>query len=206
MNGYRGTFATPRPAGPRGPSRSPFSRWRFHGQGAARSPRRPKTSPSVPAFFDQGRERRGARARGGLTRSLQKLAERDPDMLVWWGSKIECASALAGLERPGALDQKRAALAFDRLAELADGWHEIEPSEIVRESAVRFLRVHTLRPADALELGAAFAVAEKGRPSLLQALTLDERLADAALVAATGVLTARRVERPSDLSHKFNAN
>ena len=55
------------------------------------------------------------------TRSLQKLAERDPEMLVWWGSKIECASALARLERAGALDQKRAALAFHRLAELADG-------------------------------------------------------------------------------------
>ena len=137
------------------------------------------------------------------TRSLQKLAERDPEMLVWWGSKIECASALARLERAGALDQKRAALAFHRLAELADGWHEIEPSEIVRESAVRFLRVHSLRAADALELGAAFAVAE-GHPSL-QVLTLDERLADAArkegfaMVAATGVLTARRVERPSHL-------
>lgn len=126
------------------------------------------------------------------TRSTQKLAERDPDMLVWWGSKIECASALARFERAAALDQKRAALAFDRLAELADRWHEVEPSEIVRESAVRFLRVHPLRAADALELGAAFAVAE-GRPSSLHALTLDERLADAAgkegfaMVAATGV-------------------
>jgi predicted nucleic acid-binding protein len=110
---------------------------------------------------------------------MQALAERDPEMLVWWGSQVECVSALARLERAAALDQKRAALAFDRLAELADGWHEIEPSEIVRESAMRFLRVHPLRAADALQLGAAFAAAE-GRPSSLRVVTLDERLADAA--------------------------
>ena len=110
---------------------------------------------------------------------MQALAERDPEMLVWWGSQVECVSALARLERAAALDQKRAALAFGRLAELADGWHEIEPSEIVRESAMRFLRVHPLRAADALQLGAAFAAAE-GRPSSLRVVTLDERLADAA--------------------------
>jgi uncharacterized protein len=72
------------------------------------------------------------------TRSMQKLAERDPDMFVWWGSRIECVSALARLERAAALDRKQAALAFDRLSELADFWHEIEPTEIVRESAMAF--------------------------------------------------------------------
>ncbi len=61
----------------------------------------------------------------------------------------------------------------------ADGWHEIEPSEIVRESAMRFLGVHPLRAADALQLGAAFAAAE-GRPASLRLVTLDESLADAA--------------------------
>ena len=117
--------------------------------------------------------------REAATRRIQELAEADPGMLVWWGSKIECVSALARVERAGALDRTRAALAFDRLAELADSWHEIEPSERVRESAARFLRVHPLRAAAALQLGAAFAVAE-GRPSSLQVLTLDDRLADAA--------------------------
>lgn len=110
---------------------------------------------------------------------MQTIARQDPDMLVWWGSPVECVSALARLERADALDQKRAALAFDRLAELADGWHEVEPSEVVRENAMRFLRVHPLRAADALQLGAAFAAAER-RPSSLQVITLDERLADAA--------------------------
>ena len=113
------------------------------------------------------------------TRSLQALANRDSDLLVWWGSQVECASAIARLERGALLDLKGAALAFDRLKLLADGWHEIEPSEIVRENALRFLRVHPLRAADALQLAAAFLAAER-RPSTLEVVTLDERLADAA--------------------------
>ena len=38
------------------------------------------------------------------TRRLQALATRDPDMLVWWGSEVECVSALARVERVAALD------------------------------------------------------------------------------------------------------
>lgn len=49
----------------------------------------------------------------------------------------------------------------------------------MRESAVRFLRIHPLRAADALQLGAAFIAAER-RPTTLQFVTLDDRLADAA--------------------------
>jgi predicted nucleic acid-binding protein len=113
------------------------------------------------------------------TAEMQALAGRDPDMLAWWGSEVECVSALARLERAGALDGRAMALACDRLKQLADGWHEIEPSEIVRESAVRFLRVHKLRAADALQLAAAFTAAER-RPASLRVVTLDERFADAA--------------------------
>jgi predicted nucleic acid-binding protein len=113
------------------------------------------------------------------TRSLQALARRDSDMLAWWGSQVECASAVARLERAAQLDRRGAVLAFDRLKKIADGWHEIEPSEVVRENAVRFLRVHQLRAADALQLAAAFVAAER-RPSSLEVVTLDDRLADAA--------------------------
>jgi predicted nucleic acid-binding protein len=100
-------------------------------------------------------------------------------MLAWWGSQVECASAVARLERADQIDRVGAALAFDRLKQLANGWHEIEPSEIVRENAVRFLRVHPLRAADALQLAAAFLAAER-RPSSLEVVILDDRLADAA--------------------------
>jgi predicted nucleic acid-binding protein len=113
------------------------------------------------------------------TVKMQALARNDPDMWVWWASGVECISALARRERAAEFDGKTMALALDRLKQLADGWHEIEPIEIVRESAIRFLRVHSLRTADALQLAAAFIAAER-RPSSLQVMTLDDRLADAA--------------------------
>ncbi len=115
----------------------------------------------------------------GSTRTLQALAAVDPAMLVWWATEVECASALARLERDGALDAPAAHEAFDRLKRLANGWHTVDPSDAVREAAIRFLRVHALRSADALQLAAAFVVAE-GRPSALEVTTLDDRLATAA--------------------------
>jgi predicted nucleic acid-binding protein len=112
------------------------------------------------------------------TAHLQAIAQEDPDIIAWWNSAIECASALARLERDAALDTAAAQIAFQRLTRVADAWHEIEPSEVVRENTGRFLRVHPLRAADALQLAAAFVAAER-RPASLQVITLDERLADA---------------------------
>ncbi len=113
------------------------------------------------------------------TRRLQTLAAEDPAMLVWWGSTVECISALARLERDGALNVRAMALALQRLRQLSAGWHEVDPSDEIRETAARFLRVHPLRAADALQLAAAFAAAER-RPASLEIVTLDERLANAA--------------------------
>ncbi len=100
-------------------------------------------------------------------------------MLVWWASEVECVSALARLERAAMLDDRGAGLALKRLKQLSGGWHEIEASEIVRETAMRFVRVHPLRAADSLQLAAAFVASER-RPASLQLVTLDDRLADAA--------------------------
>jgi predicted nucleic acid-binding protein len=113
------------------------------------------------------------------TKALQRRAGTDPAMLVWWASEVECASAISRLERDGALDAAAVDEAFDRLKRLGEGWHEIEPNDAVREAAVRFLRVHVLRAADALQLAAAFVAAER-RPSSLEIVTLDEHLAAAA--------------------------
>ena len=113
------------------------------------------------------------------TKAAQALAAKDPVMLVWWASEAECASALARLERDGALDEAAAAKAFDRLKTFATGWHEVDPSDALREAAVRFLRVHPLRAGDALQLAAAFVASER-RPASLELVTLDDRLAAAA--------------------------
>jgi len=113
------------------------------------------------------------------TKAVQAVAAKDPVMLVWWATEVECASALTRLEREGALDEPAMTQAMARLAQLASGWHEVDPSDSLREAAVRFLRVHPLRAADALQLAAAYIAAER-RPSSLQVVTLDDRLAIAA--------------------------
>ncbi len=113
------------------------------------------------------------------TQPLSMLAAQDAELIVWWASETECVSALARRIREESLDTTGAKQAFERLGQLASGWHEIEPSEVLRETAIRFLRVHPLRAADALQLAAAFAASE-GRPVSLEVVTLDERLAGAA--------------------------
>jgi hypothetical protein len=84
------------------------------------------------------------------TRRLQALAARDPDMLVWWASEVECASALARLERNAMLDPQAAVFAFSRLKQFAAGWHEVDPSDMIRGTAVRLLRVHQTIASPAL--------------------------------------------------------
>lgn len=123
------------------------------------------------------------------SRALQALAKQDSTMLVWWGSEVECASALARIERDGALDPRDAARVFERLRQLSGAWQEIEPSDVIRQAAIRFLRVHPLRAADALQLAAAYAAAEQ-RPASLDMVTLDERLAIAARKEGFVVLDA----------------
>lgn len=113
------------------------------------------------------------------TSSLLESYRKDANVLTWWGSVVECASAIARLERDGGLTATAARGAFNRLSSLAAAWHEIQPLDELRETAVRFLRVHNLRAADALQLAAAFVAAER-RPATLTFVCLDERLVAAA--------------------------
>jgi len=123
------------------------------------------------------------------SRALQALLNEDAIMLVWWASEVECASALARIERDGAVTPRDASRVFDRLRQLGGVWHEIEPSDAIRQTAIRFLRVHPLRAADALQLAAAYAAAEH-QPASLDMVTLDERLAAAARKEGFVVLDA----------------
>ena len=127
------------------------------------------------------------------TSSVQALAAKDPAMLVWWATEVECASAIARLEREGSIDESAVTQAFERLKQLAGGWHEIDPSDTIREAAVRFVRVHPLRAADALQLAAAFIAAER-RPSSLELVTLDDRLAVAARKEGFVLIEAQSAE------------
>lgn len=111
-------------------------------------------------------------------RMLEHL-ETDPEMLVWWGTPVECTSALARREREGALAPAGVTEAAERLRRLAVAWQEVLPVDPVRTTAQRLLRVHPLRAADALQLAAAVVASEHDAASL-PFVCLDDRLAEAA--------------------------
>ncbi|MGI9118857.1 MAG: type II toxin-antitoxin system VapC family toxin [Acidimicrobiales bacterium] len=113
------------------------------------------------------------------TQTVQARFREDPVMLVWWATELECASALARLDRDEALTARASRLARERLHDLKGAWHEIQPVEAVRRVAQRLLRTHPLRAADSLQLAAALVAAE-GDPASLEVLTLDARLVEAA--------------------------
>jgi hypothetical protein len=105
--------------------------------------------------------------------------ERDADALVWWGTRVECASAIARVEREGLLAPPGVAEAMSRLDAMAAAWGEVQPIDRIRQLAVRLLRVHALRAADALQIAAAI-IGSEDRPTTLPVVTLDRRLALAA--------------------------
>jgi predicted nucleic acid-binding protein len=110
---------------------------------------------------------------------LLRLLEQDPQMLAWWESAVEIASALARRERELLLSAEQVTAALTTARALADSWHEIVPSDAVRRTAERLLRVHPLRAADSLQLAAALIGADHD-PATLEIVCLDARLTAAA--------------------------
>lgn len=105
--------------------------------------------------------------------------ETDPAMVVWFGTLAEVEGALARRKREHRLPASQEAAIRARLAELAASWTEVAPTSEVRRRAIRLLRVHPLRTADALQLAAALVFCEE-RPHRLPFLTADLRLREAA--------------------------
>lgn len=105
--------------------------------------------------------------------------ETDPELAVWWGTPVECESAIQRRFREGSLSAPHARLARERLADLAASWHAVSPVAAVRTLSRRLLRTHPLRAADALQLAAALALSEAGLNEFTFACS-DTRLATAA--------------------------
>jgi predicted nucleic acid-binding protein len=110
-----------------------------------------------------------------MTRAL----EDDPAIVTWWGTPIECVSAITRLERDQHLDAAGVREALARLRAVAETWTEVPAVPLVREQATRLLRLHPLRAADAVQLAAAL-VASDFEPGSLEFVTLDQRQATAA--------------------------
>ena len=103
----------------------------------------------------------------------------DPAIVTWWGSRVECASALNRLHRERRFEAGGLDRSLEQLRRLATSWLEIEPLEQVRSRAIRLLRLHPLRGADALQLAAALTAAAED-PERLDLVSSDDRLSAAA--------------------------
>lgn len=111
---------------------------------------------------------------------IHRLARTLGERVVWWGTLVECFSALSRLQRAGSFSLAEVQRAASRLLAHAESWIEVLPVEAVRSSAVRLISVHELRAADALQLAAAMEWAEH-KPAGRAFVCLDARLRNAAL-------------------------
>lgn len=125
-------------------------------------------SALVPLLVEQAHSKR-----------CRQLVRADPRLIVWTLTRTEIVSALWRVHRDGVLDREDVAHAERRLNVLARKWTEVDAVLPVREQAERLLRVHSLRAADALQLGAA-VIAVAHRPRGQAFVCLDDRLSLAA--------------------------
>jgi len=116
--------------------------------------------------------------------AMTTLLRSDRAPAIWWGSPVECQSALYRRRREGILSPARLA---DRFAEDVD---VVAPTARVRERANRALAAHPLRAADALQLAAALVWSSEAAPGEAF-VCLDERLRDAARREGFEVLPER---------------
>jgi len=115
-------------------------------------------------------------------RSIQLVAlvAADRDVTIWWGSPVECLSAVYRRHRASPLPTPQLTGVLERLRRLIEDVNGIAPTEEVRRRAARLLATHALRAADALQLAAALVWCED-QPADEVLVSLDDRLRDAAL-------------------------
>jgi len=114
---------------------------------------------------------------------------RDPVMLVWALAATEVVSALARQRRERILPAAVFAAGKRRLDSLEKAWNEVAHYDAVRARARRLLETHPLRATDSLHLAAALVAVEE-RPTTLELVTFDARLAEAAEKEGFRVLSA----------------
>ena len=113
------------------------------------------------------------------TNQCETWLRSDPQIATWWLSRVECASTFNRLNRDGDLKDADLRLALSDLETLSNSFVEILPVEAVRTVAVRLLRSHPLRAADALQLTSAILAAGENRREL-EFVSYDVRLVEAA--------------------------
>ncbi len=122
------------------------------------------------------------------TPAMEAMLAADAAILTWWGTPVECVSAIARRARGEPECEASFKTAARKLALLEADWIEVVPSERLRAVARRLLRVHDLRAADSLQLAAGLAGMDT-RIEPLTFVTLDDRLALAAAREGLDVTT-----------------
>lgn len=108
------------------------------------------------------------------------------DAVVWWGTAVEIASALARLVRMQQMTPSDYANAQKLFKSLADSWSVVQPYNALRAKAMQLVDRHDLRAADALQLAAALEWCEDAPRGHLF-LTADQRLREAAEISGFDV-------------------
>ena len=108
-----------------------------------------------------------------------KLWLRHYEVVVWWATPVEIASALARLLRVRQLDSQQWSLSVKFAGKLAEAWSVIGPSDRIRADAIELVQRYDLRAADAMQMAAALQWCE-GSPQSRMFLTTDKRLRDVA--------------------------
>lgn len=103
----------------------------------------------------------------------------DAQAATWWGTPVELASAAARLRTMGEIDDAGYASIASKIGPLALDAEEVQPSEEVRQTALRLIRTHNLRASDSLQLAAALVWA-RHVPAGLEFVCMDARLRAAA--------------------------
>ena len=114
------------------------------------------------------------------------LAE-DDHVVTWVWTRTEVTSAIERRTREGLLSRRQRRELLDRLGTLADGWDEVTDVLAVRSRAEALLARHSLRAADAGQLGAALLVQEQ-LAGPLTFVCRDQRLLTAADVEGLRLL------------------
>jgi predicted nucleic acid-binding protein len=104
------------------------------------------------------------------------------EIVVWWATEVEVASALARLLRMNALPSHDWRQANKTAAELVRSWTVVGPSDTLRSSAQQIVMNFDLRAGDSFQLAAALEWCQNS-PAGKPFLTADRRLYDAALIS-----------------------
>ena len=120
---------------------------------------------------------------------LSTLVADDKEATIWWGTPLECHSALHRRHREHPLAPAAMTGAIERIRTIVEHADTVSPSDELRRRAARLLAVHPLSAADALQLAAALVWCEE-QPHAEGFVSLDSKLRDAAHKEGFSVLPA----------------